>query len=284
MPKGICDSCRWPCDDSQKLCSACRRDNAANAEGRTSRVSNGKSESTRIRPLGCDPELKRRWFGLAPKITFYCPKCRLHLVSPMADVGDDDQCQRCGTEFTVPGEQIKQEWLLENLQNTPLSLHRLEEGAAGSGSWLTDLIALAIIGAFCFWIHYSVGWDGISDLFWFSLFIVVLVLAIVIVGGLFLLLIGGISTLLGMATNNHTESNTQVQARNRNQDAHMICPHCQKKGTVRTSSIPVKTGISGAKVGLAALFGVYTFLFTGISSYRSGTGAKCSKCGNEWQY
>lgn len=64
-------------------------------------------------PLGKRPELKKRWFGLEPRVTFFCPNCELHLVSPFSEVETDDQCQSCGAKFTVPGEHLKREWIAQ---------------------------------------------------------------------------------------------------------------------------------------------------------------------------
>jgi transcription elongation factor Elf1 len=65
---------------------------------------------------------------------------------------------------------------------------------------------------------------------------------------------------------------------------HMICPHCQSKGTVRTKRIKKKSGISGGKVMGGILTGGLSLLATGLSRKHRMTEAKCSNCGNRWYF
>ena len=65
---------------------------------------------------------------------------------------------------------------------------------------------------------------------------------------------------------------------------HMICPHCQTKGTVHTEKTKVKGGISGGKATGAILTGGFSLLATGLSKKQNATKARCTKCGAEWLF
>ena len=64
----------------------------------------------------------------------------------------------------------------------------------------------------------------------------------------------------------------------------MICPHCQQQGGVRTKKIDRKRGISGGKATAALLTGGVSMLATGLSRKEHITRARCTKCGNGWDF
>ena len=45
----------------------------------------------------------------------------------------------------------------------------------------------------------------------------------------------------------------------------MVCPHCQKKGGIRTKAVTKKAGVSGGKATAAVLTGGVSLLATGLS-------------------
>lgn len=62
----------------------------------------------------------------------------------------------------------------------------------------------------------------------------------------------------------------------------MICPHCQTKGTVSTSQIKAKKGISGAKATGVLLTGGLSIFATGLSRKEMVTIADCNNCSMQW--
>lgn len=64
----------------------------------------------------------------------------------------------------------------------------------------------------------------------------------------------------------------------------MICPHCQKKGGVNTTSIIRKVGVSGGKATAAVLTGGVSLLATGLSRKEPATRAHCGNCGASWTF
>jgi Tfp pilus assembly protein PilX len=64
----------------------------------------------------------------------------------------------------------------------------------------------------------------------------------------------------------------------------MICPHCQKTGSVRTKKVQVQQGISGAKATGAVLTGGASILVTGLSHKVGATQAHCDNCGADWTF
>ena len=63
---------------------------------------------------------------------------------------------------------------------------------------------------------------------------------------------------------------------------HMMCPHCNTKGNVRTKPITQKKGVSGGKATAALLTGGISMLATGLSRKEKNTKAYCRLCKNEW--
>src|SRR3954469_16492069 len=64
----------------------------------------------------------------------------------------------------------------------------------------------------------------------------------------------------------------------------MICPHCQFRGRVRTTSVKVKKGISGGKATAAVFTGGVSLLATGLSRKEATTRAHCDKCSSTWHF
>ena len=82
---------------------------------------------------------------------------------------------------------------------------------------------------------------------------------------------------------------TQAQAKLRDAqhgplNMQMVCPHCHKKGSVRTKNVKQKKGISGGKATAAVLTGGVSILATGLSRKEAATEATCDKCGSTWHF
>jgi hypothetical protein len=67
-------------------------------------------------------------------------------------------------------------------------------------------------------------------------------------------------------------------------DRHIICPHCQAQGYVRTRQVQRKKGISGTKATAALLTGGASILATGLSRKETETEGRCGKCGSIWHF
>jgi len=65
---------------------------------------------------------------------------------------------------------------------------------------------------------------------------------------------------------------------------HMICPHCQNKGRVRTKRATKKRGVSGGKATGAFLTGGLSLLATGLSKKQRVTDAWCGVCKSTWEF
>lgn len=64
----------------------------------------------------------------------------------------------------------------------------------------------------------------------------------------------------------------------------LVCPHCQARGKVRTKSLRVKKGLSGAKATGAVLTGGVSLLATGLSRKEATTQAHCDRCNSTWHF
>lgn len=64
----------------------------------------------------------------------------------------------------------------------------------------------------------------------------------------------------------------------------MICPHCQRKGCVRTKRVLAFKGISGGKLTAALLTCGLSLLFFGLSKKEEVTKATCDNCKMTWQF
>ena len=72
------------------------------------------------------------------------------------------------------------------------------------------------------------------------------------------------------------------QLEKKNADAQIVCPQCQTKGSVSTTRVKLKKGISGGKATGAILTGGVSLVATGLSRKESGTRAQCSNCNSTW--
>lgn len=63
---------------------------------------------------------------------------------------------------------------------------------------------------------------------------------------------------------------------------HIICPHCQIQGQVRTKEVKNKVGISGGKATAAILTGGVSLLATGLSRKSKMTQSHCCNCNSTW--
>lgn len=63
---------------------------------------------------------------------------------------------------------------------------------------------------------------------------------------------------------------------------HMVCPHCNATGSIRTKKTTQKKGVSGGKATAALLTGGVSLLATGLSRKENNTQAHCTKCQNTW--
>ena len=66
------------------------------------------------------------------------------------------------------------------------------------------------------------------------------------------------------------------------QPKHLICPHCQTKGSVTSRSVTRKKGISGGKATGAVVTGGASVFLTGLSRTEGATQMHCSNCGTTW--
>lgn len=62
----------------------------------------------------------------------------------------------------------------------------------------------------------------------------------------------------------------------------LVCPHCQRKGTVIPSAVVRKQGISGGKATGAVLTGGISVAATGLSRKQPMTHMTCTNCRTEW--
>lgn len=67
-----------------------------------------------------------------------------------------------------------------------------------------------------------------------------------------------------------------------NPKSRMVCPHCQERGSVRTSKVSRKKGVSGSKATGALLTAGFSLLITGLSRKEEETEARCSNCSAVW--
>ena len=65
---------------------------------------------------------------------------------------------------------------------------------------------------------------------------------------------------------------------------HIICPHCQTKGAVRTMPVKKKAGISGGKATAALMTGGLSMFATGLSRKETLTRAHCENCNSTWSF
>ena len=64
----------------------------------------------------------------------------------------------------------------------------------------------------------------------------------------------------------------------------LLCPHCQKKGHVRTKAITKKEGFSGGKVIAGVFTHGWSLLATGLAKKNKYIQAHCDSCNSTWTY
>lgn len=80
-------------------------------------------------------------------------------------------------------------------------------------------------------------------------------------------------------------ADTNFQPSNINRsDSHLVCPHCQASGNVRTERTKAKRGVSGGKATAAILTAGVTMLATGLSRKEDVTKATCGRCKSVWTF
>lgn len=62
----------------------------------------------------------------------------------------------------------------------------------------------------------------------------------------------------------------------------IVCPHCQKKGTVICTRVARKKVVSGGKATGALLTGGVSMLATGLSRKEGATHMHCQNCQTQW--
>jgi len=67
-------------------------------------------------------------------------------------------------------------------------------------------------------------------------------------------------------------------------NAQIVCPQCQRSGSVRTKKTRQKVGVSGGKATGALLTGGLSLLATGLSRKQQVTQAHCGNCGSDWTF
>lgn len=62
----------------------------------------------------------------------------------------------------------------------------------------------------------------------------------------------------------------------------VVCPHCGSRGTVTTTAVVRKQGISGGKATGALFTGGLSMLATGLSRKQGMTRMRCGNCSVGW--
>lgn len=65
---------------------------------------------------------------------------------------------------------------------------------------------------------------------------------------------------------------------------HMVCPHCQARGTVTVTRVTRKQGVSGGKATGALFTGGVSMLATGLSRKQQMNHGLCSNCHVQWDF
>jgi len=65
-------------------------------------------------------------------------------------------------------------------------------------------------------------------------------------------------------------------------NGHLVCPHCQTIGQVRTKQAVAAKGISGSKATAALFTSGLSLLFTGLSRKENELQCHCDHCGVTW--
>jgi predicted RNA-binding Zn-ribbon protein involved in translation (DUF1610 family) len=67
-------------------------------------------------------------------------------------------------------------------------------------------------------------------------------------------------------------------------NAQIVCPQCQRSGSVRTKKTRQKVGVSGGKATGAVLTGGVSLLVTGLFRKEKVSQAHCGNCGSDWTF
>jgi len=65
-------------------------------------------------------------------------------------------------------------------------------------------------------------------------------------------------------------------------DKQIVCPHCRREGSVVTSQVQQKRGVSGGKATGAVMTGGMSLFLTGLSRKQTVTQLRCGGCGVTW--
>ena len=85
------------------------------------------------------------------------------------------------------------------------------------------------------------------------------------------------------ATNGYASCRAKAQRQSAvQQQAKLVCPHCQAAGGVTRRVVQKKKGISGGKATAALFTGGASMLATGLSRKEGASVLSCSNCGMEW--
>lgn len=100
-------------------------------------------------------------------------------------------------------------------------------------------------------------------------------------GLIVLALVGG--GMYAYNSNPNVKARKQAAAdRKASLDAQIKCPHCEVRGSVTTSQVKKKRGISGGKVTGALMTGGVSLLATGLASKHKYNQYGCRNCGQVW--
>lgn len=93
-----------------------------------------------------------------------------------------------------------------------------------------------------------------------------------------------VAALFAFAIWSSTSSPSAIakRAERARQQAELVCPHCQTKGSVTSTVVTRKKGISGGKATGAVMTGGASMLATGLSRKEPARRMSCSNCGTSW--
>ncbi len=197
------------------------------------------------------------WKGSDAMINLTCPVCGDKLSCPDKEAGSIAYCQ-CGEPLRIPGDLA-----------APADILRPgKELKASRRFWL--YYALAVIIALA-----AVGYA-------FPALLCPIVIPLVVAFA--------VSIIAAVAAAGRARMLSEMSPHERASflwgaiNPPMICPHCQKKGCIRTMPVRRKKGISGAKATGAILTGGLSLLATGLSREEDLTQAHCMVCNCTWEF
>ncbi|MEI8285395.1 MAG: hypothetical protein WCG52_10445 [bacterium] len=195
-------------------------------------------------------------------ISTVCDHCQNRFEVPSHYINQKVKCSECAkyfkacdtsvidTKFTESTESTE-----ENAQKNPeeQSPQKSNNPFANSSVFFTSLVILGI--------SLFLGLFVATSFFWLA----------------------GIAFIVCVLTNDSSALEAEQQ-RIRDQQAQIVCPHCQTRGHVTACHVKLKKGISGSKATAALLTGGLSMLGTGLSRKEIATQAECSNCGSVWYY